>query len=114
MIERLHLLVIASILPLIAGYTWEKSANDQMYQLLLMLMLFCLTSSQKINKCSTERERECVCVVLIDREGSRVFTSTVLVVVWMAMYLTSYVDYLTSFHEPLLPCYTHHAGLKNV
>ena len=73
----------------------------------------------------------CVCVLLLDWEGMLVFASTALVllpvvlVVWMAMYLTgyaSYSDYLTGVHEPLLtPYYSYklysyrcHTGLKNV
>ena len=45
----------------------------------------------------------CMCVCVLGGEGSWMFASTALVVVWMAMYLTSYCDYLTGFHEPLLP-----------
>ena len=46
-----------------------------------------------------ERERESVCVCVLDGQGGRVFASTavVLVVVWTAMYLTSYMDCLTGF-----------------
>ena len=33
------------------------------------------------------------------------WTTFALVVAWTAMYLTSYSDYLTCFHEPLLPPY---------
>ena len=44
----------------------------------------------------------CVCVCVPDREGSRVFVSAALVVVLMVMYLTSYSDYLASFHEPFV------------
>ena len=43
---------------------------------------------------------------------SRVFASTVLVVVLMAMYLTSYNDSLTGFHEPLSPPYRCCTSLK--
>ena len=32
----------------------------------------------------------------------------------MALYLTSYSDYLTGFYEPLSPPYKCDAGLKNV
>ena len=73
-----------------------------------------------------ERERVCVCVggcwwVCVwvwggglDREWSRVFASTAMVVGWTAMYLTGYSDYLTSFCEPLSTPYTCHTGLKKV
>ena len=47
----------------------------------------------------------CVCVCVFGVKGSCVFASTVLVAVWMAVYLTSYSDYLTGFREPLLPPY---------
>ena len=53
----------------------------------------------------------CVCVCVLDREGSWVFASTALEVVWMAMHLTGHSDYLTGFYEPLLPPYRCHAGL---
>ena len=39
---------------------------------------------------------------VLDREGSRVFVSAALVVVLTVMYLTSYSDYLASFHEPFV------------
>ena len=56
----------------------------------------------------------CVCVCVLGREGSWVFAGTalVLVVVWMAMCLTSYTDYLTGFHEPFLPPYRCHTSFK--
>ena len=41
------------------------------------------------------------------------FASTVLVVVWKAVCLTGYSDYLTSFCESLSPPYGHDSGLKN-
>ena len=74
--------------------------------------------------CERERERECVCmcvcvcvcvcVCALDREQSRVFASTALVVGWTAMYLTGYSDNLSSFCEPLsTPCRCH-TGLKKV
>ena len=61
----------------------------------------------------------CVCVCVFGVKGSCVFASTVLVEVWMAVYLTGYSDYLTGysdyltgysdyltgFREPLLPPY---------
>ena len=56
----------------------------------------------------------CVCVCVLGREGSWVFASTALVVVWTAMYLTSYSDYLTGFHEPPSPPYRCHTSFKNV
>ena len=44
----------------------------------------------------------CVCVrCVLGGEGSWVFASTALVVVWTAMYLTRYSDYLTGFRESL-------------
>ena len=45
------------------------------------------------------------CVCVLDWAGSWVFASTALLVAWTAMYLTSYSDYLTCFHDPLLPPY---------
>ena len=56
----------------------------------------------------------CVSLYVVDREGSQVFASTALEVVWMAMHLTGHSDYLTGFYEPLLPPYRCHAGLWNV
>ena len=50
-----------------------------------------------------------VCVCVLGREGSWVFTSTALAVVWTAMSLTGYSDCLTNFHETFLPpcrCHT--------
>ena len=47
----------------------------------------------------------CVCVCVLDGEGSKLCASGVLVEVQMAVYLTSHSDYLTNFHEPLLPNY---------
>ena len=37
-----------------------------------------------------------------------------IVVVWMAVCLTSYSDYLTGFREPLSASYICHTGLKTV
>ena len=54
-----------------------------------------------------------VCVYVLGREWSWVFASTALVVVWTAIYLTSYSDYLTGFHEPLSTPYRCHTSLKN-
>ena len=54
----------------------------------------------------------CVYVCVLGGEWNRVFASTALVVVWMAMYLTSYSDYLTGFHEPLCLPYGCHTDLK--
>ena len=45
----------------------------------------------------------CVNVCVFGVKGSCVFASTVLVEVWIAVYLTGYSDYLTGFREPLLP-----------
>ena len=54
---------------------------------------------------------ECMWCVLVG-EGSRVSASTDLVRtcmyhkdLWVDMYMTSYSDYLTGLHEPLLPPY---------
>ena len=47
----------------------------------------------------------CMRVCVLDWAGSWVFASTALLVAWTAMYLTSYSDYLTCFHDPLLPPY---------
>ena len=43
-----------------------------------------------------------------------VLYNTYIVVVWMAMCLTGYSDYLTGFHEPLSASYICHTGLKKV
>ena len=54
----------------------------------------------------------CVCVCVLGRGLSWVFASTVLVVLWITVCLTSYSDYLTSFCESLLPPCRCHTGLK--
>ena len=41
----------------------------------------------------------CVRILGVDLEGSWVLASTALVVIWTAMYLTRYSDYLTGFRE---------------
>ena len=65
-----------------------------------------------------ERERGSVCVLLLDWEGNRTVPSrdlaVLLLVVEMALYLTSYSDYLIGFYEPLSPPYKCDTGLKNV
>ena len=43
----------------------------------------------------------CVSLYVVDREGSQVFASTALEVVWTAVHLTNDSDYLTGFCEPL-------------
>ena len=68
-------------------------------------------------KCSTlTPERDCVsvCICGLGREGSWIFASTAVVAARMVVYLTGYNDYLTTFHEPLLPLYSCHTSLKNV
>ena len=57
--------------------------------------------------CVSEWVRVCVHVCVKGVEGTRVFASPALVVVavCMAVHLTSYSDYLTSFCEPLSPPY---------
>ena len=52
--------------------------------------------------CVCARARVHVCACVLDMEGSWVFASSVLIRVWIARYLTSYSNYLTSFHEALL------------
>ena len=49
----------------------------------------------------------CVCVCVLDHGRSRLFASRAVAgVVWMTMqHMTSYIDYLTSFCEPLSPPY---------
>ena len=47
--------------------------------------------------------KHAMCICVLDGEGSRVVASRALVVVWKAMYLTSYSDWLAIFHEPLSP-----------
>ena len=61
--------------------------------------------------CARARARVYVCV--LGGEGSRVFASTALVVVWTTVYLTGYSDYLISFREPLSPPYRCYIGLTN-
>ena len=60
----------------------------------------------------------CVCVGggggLVGREGSWVFASITLTVLWRAMYMTGHSDYLTCFHKPLSPAYRCHTSLKNI
>ena len=82
-------------------------------------LLFCLTGSQWKTTKSSENERVfvaccvwlrecvCVCVCVLDHERSRLFASRAVAgVVWMTMqHMTSYIDYLTSFCEPLSPPY---------
>ena len=49
---------------------------------------------------------------VLDGEGSWVFAaSTALVVVWMAVHLTGYSDFLDGFCEPLSPPFWCHTGL---
>ena len=55
--------------------------------------------------------RASVCICGLGREGSWMFASTALVVAQMAVYLTGSSDYLTGFHEPLLPLYSCHTSL---
>ena len=54
-----------------------------------------------------------VYVCVLERKGNRVFASRTLVVVWTAVYLTGYSDWLTGFWEPLLLPYSCHTCLKN-
>ena len=60
----------------------------------------------------------CVCMhaCVSGKERSQVFASTALAVVWSAMYLAGYGDYLTSFWELPLPSlsYKYRIRLKNV
>ena len=63
---------------------------------------------------STVRECLGVCVCVLGRERSWVFAGTALTVAWMSMYQTGNSDCLVAFHEPLLPLYRCHTGLKNV
>ena len=55
----------------------------------------------------------CACACALDWVGSRVFASTALVV-QMAVYLTSYDDYQTSFHASLSLPNTNTHGLNNI
>ena len=75
---------------------------------------FVLTGSKSKTKQKCSTVRECVCVSVLGREGSWVFASTALVVVWTTMYLNSFSDWLTGFCEPLSPPYRYHTNLKNV
>ena len=43
-----------------------------------------------------------------------VLHNTYIVVVWMAVCLSSYSDHLSGFHEPLSTPYICHTGLKKV
>ena len=52
----------------------------------------------------------CICVCVVDRERSWVFAvsaNQVVLVVWIALYMAGYSDYLTGFCEPLLPQMSH-------
>ena len=76
-------------------------AIGQTYQL-----SFCSIDYKKTkNKCSTLTSENpcgvCLCMQECITEGGWVHASTSLVVAWVAMYLTSYSDHLTAFHEPL-------------
>ena len=53
-----------------------------------------------------------MCGWVLDGEGSWLFASTALVVVWTAMYLMGHYDYLIGFHEPPLPPYRTCTGLN--
>ena len=55
----------------------------------------------------------CAHICVPDREGSWVFATTSLVVLWIAMQLAAYSDYLTTFYEPLLALLRCHASLKD-
>ena len=57
------------------------------------------------NERERERVRACVrvCVCVLDREGSRMFASIAVVVVWTAVYLTGYNNCSTGFRERLSP-----------
>ena len=74
----------------------------------------CVCERERVCVCVRERKSVCVCVCVLDKEGSWVFASTALAVVWTAVYLTGYSDFLTNFHEPLSPPYRRHTSLKNV
>jgi len=76
-------------------------------------IIFDLCNYHKISD-SRGTKHVCLCVCVLDGEGSRVVAGTALVIVWTAVYLTSYSVYLTGFQEPLSPLYTCHTGLKNV
>ena len=57
----------------------------------------------------------CACVCVYSRQGRELgVASTAPAVVWMAVYLFGYSDYLTGFHEPLSPPHRCHTGLKKM
>ena len=56
--------------------------------------------------------RACVRACVLGGKGAGCLLEEFLVVVLMAMYLTGYSDYLTGFHEPLLPPYRCHTGFE--
>jgi len=55
-------------------------------------------------------ESACTHAGVLDVEGSWVFVSTALTIVWNAVSLTGYSDYLTGFSKPLLPPYRCHTS----
>ena len=60
----------------------------------------------------------CESVCVLGGDGSRLFASILyniaLVVEYMAVYLPSCIDCVTSFREPLLPLYRCNTSVKNV
>ena len=71
----------------------------------------CVRACVRVHVCVCVRARACVracvcvcvCVCVLDREGSRMFASTAVVVVWTALYLTGYNNCLTGFRERVSP-----------
>ena len=68
-------------------------------------MCVCVHVCESVGACVYMCVCTCVCmhVGALDGEGSKVLASIALVVVLMAINLTSYSDCLTFFHDPLLP-----------
>ena len=54
------------------------------------------------------------CMCVLDGEGRSTVASRAQVVIWMAMYLINFSDYLTSSCEPTFISYRCHTSLKNV
>ena len=74
-------------------------------------MCGCVCACMRVGVCVCVRACMHVCVycyyTVLGGDRSWVFASTVLVVVCMAVHLTSYSNYLTSFHEPLSSPYSY-------
>ena len=113
------------IIPVkISIYILYQQKNQQLVRLSVVILFDWFSKTKaKVLKCSTARE--CVlCVCMLDKEGRTLGVSSIaivlyniyiyIVVVWMAMCLTGYSDYLTGYSETLSTSYICDTGLKTV